>query len=255
MNKSLEIRQIKIEDIILDKNQPRKEISMKELEELEKSIEKNGLIQPIVVRKEKNKFKIVAGERRFRAIRNLGGEYIDAIVRNLKEEDSYKIALIENIQRENLSSIEEALAYSRILSEFDISQEELGEELGKSRSYISNTIRILQLEESVLDYLNKNLISFGHGRALLGIKDMKKQKEIAELIIEKSLSVRETEKIIKDLKKPKVKEVDNHILELEDQLMMSLGTKVNLNYGEKKKTIEIEYYNDEDLERILEKLL
>lgn len=255
MNKSLKISQIKIKDIILDENQPRKEILKKELKELECSIEKNGLIQPIVLRKEKDKFKIVAGERRFRAMRNLGKEYIDAIVRDLKKEDSYKIALIENIQREDLSSIEEALAYTKILNEFEINQEELGKELGKSRSYISNIIRILNLEDSVLKLLNENLISFGHGRALLGIKDMNKQKEMAELIMEKGLTVRETENIIKDLKKPEVKEIDNHILELEDQLMMSLGTKVNLNHGEKKKIIEIEYYNDEDLERILEKLL
>lgn len=252
-----------IEDIALNKisprkGQPRKEFETEQLEELAKSIEIHGVIQPIVLRKKGNRYQIVAGERRYRASKIAGKKKIPSIITEIDDERAAKFALIENIQREDLNPIEEANGYKGLMEEFDLKQDELAEAIGKSRTYITNTLRLLNLEKPVIEYISIGKISPGHGKALLGIKDKKKQLDMAEDIIAQGLNVREIEKRVKEIKKPikKTKKKkplnDSHTTSLEEDMMRSLGTKVNLIPGEKVGKIEIEYYSEEDLERIYE---
>ena len=236
------ILNINIGDIIPNKNQPRTDFDDESLKELAKSIELYGLIQPILVREVKGKYEIVAGERRWRACKLAGLREIPGIVKDMDREESAKIALIENIQREDLNPVEEAQAYKKLMEEFNLTQEELSREIGKSRSYISNSIRILNLDNQVLDHISSGDLSQGHGKAILSIKDKEEQIKIAKEILNKRLNVRDTENLTRNKSK------------VEKELMMALGTKVNLLQGDKKGKIEIEYYGDEDLERLLEVL-
>lgn len=248
------IREIEITKIIPNKYQPREKIKTETVRELAKSIDENGIIQPIIVRRIGRSYEIIAGERRFRAVIKLGLDTIPCIIRDMEDDQSAKLALIENIQREDLNIVEEAKAFKKILREFDYTQKELSREIGKSRSYIANTIRLLDLSEYVLRFILEDTISIGHGKVLLGIKDIEFQKEIADKIIKEKLTVRETENLIKgEAKKPKIKSVkrDEYLVSLENELIMSLGTKVNLIHGKDKGIIEIEYYGEEDLGRIL----
>ena len=257
-NEDDQIVEIKLGDIKKNKYQPRLEFKEEKISELAQSIEENGMIQPIVVSKENNFYYIVAGERRYRAVKKLGWDKIPAIIRDISKKDAAHLALIENIQREDLNVVEEALAYKAILEEFKITQSQLAKQLGKSRPYISNTIRLLDLQEDSLEALIKELISTGHAKLLLALKDDKLEKIVLDEVIKKSLTVRETEKLIGQLRtqdnqkqvKNKI-EKDSYIKSLEEDLMRSLGTKVNLLPGKKKSVIEIEYYSEEDLERIL----
>lgn len=251
-----------IENVSLDlikakENQPRKNFNENSIEELAHSISIHGVIQPIILRKVDNHYEIIAGERRYRAARSIGLIEIPSIIRSIDDEKAAKLSLIENIQREDLNPIEEALAYNSLLSDFGLKQEELGNTLGKSRSYISNVLRLLNLHEDVIKYIYEGLISSGHGKVLLGVRDKEEQLRIANIVVEEKLSVRDTEELL-NRKNPKKKDdpkndiIDPYLSDVQESLMSVLGTKVKLQSGKKVGKIEIEYYGDEDLNRILD---
>ena len=249
------ILNIKIKDIIPNKNQPRRDFDLDSLKELSKSIELYGLIQPILVRQSKDKYEIVAGERRWRACKLAGLKEVACIIKDMDQEESAKIALIENIQREDLNPVEEAQAYKKLMKEFKLTQEELSSQVGKSRSYISNSIRILNLDKEILERISSGQLSQGHGKAILSIKDKDAQVEIAKEILKKGLNVRDTENLTRNKDNLEKDLEKSYIINIEEKLMRALGTKVNLLQGDKKGKIEIEYYGDEDLERLLEFLI
>ncbi len=254
------IKTIDIKLIVPNKNQPRREFKDEDLIELSNSIKINGLIQPIVTRKAGKKYEIIAGERRLRAAKMAGLKEISSIIRDIDDEKSAKFALIENIQREDLNPVEEGQAYRILMDKYKLTQEELSIEMGKSRSHISNTVRLLNLDNEILDYIVDGKLSQGHAKVILALKNKESQKEISRQIIEKKLSVRQTEDLINGMtektkenkSKSKMQTKASNIIEVEETLMNSLGTKVNLKGGNKKGKIEIEYYGLEDLERIIE---
>lgn len=250
------MKNIDIHEISPNKKQPRKYFDQEQIENLAKSIKKHGIIQPIVVRKKELYFEIISGERRWRAAKSIGLREIPAIVKDIDDCEVAQIALIENIQRENLNPIEEAKAFKALIEEHSLTQEKVAEILGKSRSYIANVIRLLNLDEKVRVLIIENKLTSGHGRTILGLNKDKDQIALANLILEKNLSVRETENLVKKLNKDsktKVKEDKKNyaIKEIEENLRTSLGTKVAIKAGKKKGKIEIEYYSEEELERII----
>lgn len=242
-----------------NEDQPRKSFDDEKILELAESIKSNGIIQPLVLKKVNDEYIIVAGERRWRAAKSIGLKEVPARIMNLTEKQILEISLIENIQREDLNSIEEALAYKRLINEFDLTQEELSKRIGKSRVAITNTLRLLNLSEDVQQYIIEGVISEGHGRALLGITDDKIQCELAQNVIDDKLSVRELELLIRKLKtsptRPKSKasnETNPYYKDITYKLENYFGTKVNITNKNNKGKIEIEYYSEEDLQRILE---
>lgn len=250
------IESIKLEDIIPKSDQPRKIFNKDALNDLTESIKVNGVIQPIIIRKIENGYEIIAGERRWRAAKEANLIEIPAIVRDIDEETASKISLIENVQRENLNPIEEAQAYKRLMKEYSLKQDELAKAVGKSRSYISNNIRLLNLDKRVVELIYEGKLTSGHGKALLGIKDLEEQFKAADRIIKQGSNVREVEQTVKvSKKKPKkIKSKESYILEVEEMLMGSLGTKVKLNPGKRSGKIEIEYYGNDDLDRLIDLL-
>lgn len=259
------IENIKLDEINPNQNQPRLDFDKGKIKELAESIEKNGLIQPIILRKAEKGYEIVAGERRFLAVKSLKKESIPAIVRDIEVEESAKLALIENIQREDLNPVEEGIAFKEIINRYNLTQQELAKEIGKSRSYISNSMRLLDLKEETLKELRNGEISIGHGKAILSLKDKSLELSLLEKVLNRNLSVRETEKLVKSLnegkekkeevdKKEEIYDEDNYLKTIESELMMSLGTKVSLKEGKNKGIIEIEFYSEEDLNRLIEML-
>lgn len=254
------IENLPLNKIVAREDQPRKQFTDESLKELSKSIEIHGVIQPIIVRKVDDNYEIVAGERRYRASILAGLKEIACIVRDINVENASKLALIENIQREDLNPIEEALAYRHLVEEFNLRQEDISSSLGKSRTYITNTMRLLNLDERIIQAIHDGRLTSGHGKVLLGIKDPVEQVKLAEKIIHFNLNVRDTETEVKQKKKAITSKEsllrrEPYIVDLEENLMRALGTKVNLNIGDKKGKIEIEYYGDEDLERIYDLLI
>ena len=250
---------VKINLIKSNDEQPRKSFDDEKIMELAESIKSNGIIQPLILRKDKNEYIIVAGERRWRAAKSIGVKEVPAIVMELTDKQVLEISLIENIQREDLNSIEEAVAYKKLIDDFNLTQEELSKRIGKSRVAITNTLRLLNLSEDVQQYLIEGVISEGHGRALLGITDSKKQCELAQSVIDDKLSVRELELLIRkiktDTRKIKTKssnEGNPYYKDVMYKLENYFGTKVNITNKNNKGKIEIEYYSEEDLQRILE---
>lgn len=238
-------------------NQPRKRFNEDKLQELADSIKVHGIIQPLVVQKEGDRYIIIAGERRWRAARNAGLEQVPVIIKEYNSEETLAISLIENIQREDLSPIEEAKAYKRLMEEHHLKQEEVAEKVGKSRSAIANFLRLLNLDETVQLMVEEGSISAGHAKVLLGVEPKEKQKKLAELTAEQELSVRQLEKLVQAAKKPKKEEENDPVEELIYQsigqkMQDILGTKVNIIQGKRKGKIEIEYYSPDDLERILD---
>ncbi len=238
-------------------DQPRKSFDDEKIAELAQSIKEHGIIQPIILNKKNDYYVIVAGERRWRAAKLLGLKEVPAIVMELTDKNILEISLIENIQRQDLNPIEEALAYKKLLSDFNLTQEELSKRVGKSRVAITNVIRLTGLSETVKQYLIDEVITEGHGRALLAIEDPKLQCEIAQKVIDEKLSVRELERLIKLSKsdkpeKKKVREINPYYKDVTDRLQNYFGTKVNISNKNNKGKIEIEYYSEEDLQRILE---
>ncbi|HHV46448.1 MAG TPA: ParB/RepB/Spo0J family partition protein [Tissierellia bacterium] len=254
--KKEKIVEIDVNLVVSNKDQPRKEFEKESLEELRDSIKKYGIIQPIVVRKISGKYEIIAGERRWRAAKEANLDKVPCIIKEVDDMEAIKIALIENIQRQDLNPIEEANAFKALMDNFSLTQEEVAEAVGKSRSYIANTIRLLNLDKEILDYVSQGKISAGHGKALLSVKNKKERLDIAKAIVDKNLNVRDTEKLVSRSKSKKIKEKvsqkDPFVEEVEEKLMSALGTKVNLIPGKKGGRIEIEFYNDEDLQRIVE---
>ncbi|MBN7576512.1 ParB/RepB/Spo0J family partition protein [Clostridium beijerinckii] len=252
---------IPINKIKSDEDQPRKLFDSEKIAELAESIKAHGVIQPLILRELKNdKYIIVAGERRWRAAKMVGLKEVPAIIMELSDKDILEISLIENIQRQDLNPIEEALAYRKLLNDFKITQEELSKRIGKSRVAIANTMRLMNLDERVQQYIIESIITEGHGRVLLSINDKQKQYEIAQQVIDEKLSVRELERLIKrindDIEKEKnnenIGEVNPYYKEIKNQLQNYFGTKVNILNKKNKGKIEIEYYSEEDLQRILD---
>jgi len=241
--------------------QPRQNFDKEKMEELKGSIKKHGMIQPIVVRKMANGYEIVAGERRLKAAKEIGLKKIPAIIKSINNEKSLEIALVENIQREDLNPVEQANAFKRLVDEFNLTQQELAEATGKSRALVTNTIRLLKLNPEIQKNISEGKISFGHAKLLLSIEDEEVQKAVCDRIIVNGLSVRDTERLIKNIekvqKKPfKVKNITiEHFPEVEGRLRDVLGTKISILYDGKKGKINIEFYNKEDLRRITDLLL
>lgn len=256
-----EILNIDINKITPNENQPRKTFENDKIEELAQSIKNHGMIQPIVVKKIESGYEIVAGERRWRASRKAELKEIPCIVKELDEKTHMLIALIENMQRENLNAIEEAVAFERMAEKFKLTQDEISKSVGKSRPYITNTLRLLKLPEEIKNFVLSGELSSGHGRALVGIDDKKKQLELAKMIIEKGLSVRQTEMLADSIEKSngskqkRVKETSAELVRIENDIKSILGTKVTISQGKKRGKIEIEYYSHDELERLIEILM
>lgn len=259
---------ISINDIEPNKEQPRRRFDEDSLIELSESIKQYGVVQPLILQKKNDIFEIVAGERRWRAARMAGLKKVPAIIKNYSEREVLEIALIENIQREDLNPIEEAFAYKKLIEEFELKQDEVADRVAKSRVAITNSLRLLKLSGNVQQMLIDELISSGHARALLSITESKVQDELAMQILDQKLSVRDTEKLVKStlnkkglgkIKKEETKEtkIEKLVLrELEDKIAETLGTKVMIAKKNKNKgVITMEYYSQEDLERITEMLL
>ncbi len=251
---------MKINMVEPNREQPRKYFEEDSLLELADSIKQYGVLQPLLVRKRKDYYEIIAGERRWRAAKLAGIKEIPVIIKDYSEQEVVEIALIENIQRENLNPIEEAMAFKKLLTEFHLKQDEVAERVSKSRTAVTNSMRLLKLNEKVQQMIIDDMISTGHARALLAIDDLEQQHLLAVKIFDEKLSVRETEKLIKDIKKPKEqtkqeKKVENLFIydDLAEKMKQALGTKVKvLAKGNGKGKIEIEYYSDNELERMFE---
>lgn len=253
------VSMIKLSRVEPNKEQPRKNFDEEKLEALAESIKKHGVIQPIIVKDMDNGFyQIVAGERRWRASRMAGLKEIPAIIRSYDELTTMQVALIENLQRENLNPIEEALSYKALLDDFSLTQEQVSEQVGKSRSAVANSIRLLTLPEKVREMLENGVLSSGHARAILAVNSEADKLLLAEKIVEAGLSVRQTEQLAKSLNKPKkeskksqMTQFDIALGEIQQRMSDILGTKVKISNGDKKGKIEIEYYSQNDLERLL----
>lgn len=240
-------------------DQPRKKFDNDKIVELAESIKHHGIIQPLILNKVNDEYIIVAGERRWRAAKSLGLKEVPAIIMNLSDKQILEISLIENIQRQDLNPIEEAFAYKKLLSDFELTQDELSKRIGKSRTAITNSMRLINLDSRVQQYLIEGVISEGHGRALLAIADGDIQYELSQKIIDEKLSVRDIERIVKNIlsdnnkdNRKKEKELNPYYKDIKDRLQNYFGTKVNLSNKKNKGKIEIEYYSEEDLQRILD---
>lgn len=247
------IKEIEVDLICPNPNQPRKSFEKDKLDELAESIKKYGVIQPIIVKKEDEIYTIIAGERRWRASKIAGLSNIPCIIRDIENKNASEIALIENIQREDLNPIDEANAYEYIMDRYAITQEELSGVIGKSRVYVTNTLRLLNLDDYVKEKIISNEISQGHARAIISL-DKNLQKQITDKIIKEGLSVRDVEKLVRDSKKVKVKKVvekDKFVVNIEELLTNKLSAKVKITNKRNKGKIEIEYKSNEDLNRLL----
>ena len=245
-----------------NREQPRKNFDEDALEELAESIKQFGLLQPILVQDRKTYYEIIAGERRWRAAKKAGLTEVPVIIKNLTEQEIVEISLIENIQREDLNPIEEALAYKKLLTEFNLKQDEVADRVSKSRTAVTNSMRLLKLCDEVQQMIINDMISTGHARALIGIEDPEEQYAIAQRIFDEKLSVRDVEKLVKNLGKPKLKkpndkdkslEIIYH--DIEENLKQKLSTKVAISSkGNGTGKIEIEFYSHEDLEKLIDLL-
>lgn len=255
------IQDIKIKELRPNPYQPRKHFQPEAIEELKESILEHGILQPLVVRKSIKGYEIVVGERRYRAAKQAGLETVPAVVRELSEQQMMELAVLENLQREDLNPIEEAAAYQTLMEKLSLTQEEVAKRLGKSRPHIANHIRLLSLPKQIQELISNGTISMGHGRALLGLRQKAKLPLLVDKIVKESLNVRQLEKLIQQLndnvsretKKPEKKK-DRFIREREHQLRERFGTTVNIKQTKNKGKIEIEFFSKEDLERLLDLL-
>ena len=253
---------VKINQVEPNREQPRKDFDEDSLMELADSIKQFGILQPLIVQKKKDYYEIIAGERRWRAAKLAGVKEVPVIIKEYTDQEIVEISLIENIQRENLNPIEEAMAYKRLLEEFNLKQDEVAERVSKSRTAVTNSMRLLKLSSRVQQMIVDDMISTGHARALLAIDDEEQQYQLANRIFDEKLSVRETEKLVKALKNPK-KEIKKEKLEhtfvyqnIEEQMKNIIGTKVSVNAkANGKGRIEIEYYSEKELERIYDLIM
>ena len=253
---------MKINMVEPNREQPRRNFEEDALLELADSIKQFGVLQPLIVRKRNDYYEIIAGERRWRAAKIAGIKEVPVIIKDYNEQEVVEIALIENIQRENLNPIEEAMAFKKLLEEYHLKQDEVAERVSKSRTAVTNSMRLLKLNEKVQQMIIDDMISTGHARALLAIDDLEQQYILANKIFDEKLSVRETEKLIKELKNPKKakekKKVENSFIytDFEDKMKEVFGTKVHVAVkGKGKGKIEIEYYSDDELERMFDMIM
>lgn len=253
---------MKINMVEPNRDQPRKKFEEDALLELADSIKQFGVLQPLLVRKRKDYYEIITGERRWRAAKMAGVKEVPVIIKDYTEQEIVEIGLIENIQRENLNPIEEAMAFKKLLEEFNLKQDEVAERVSKSRTAVTNSMRLLKLDERVQEMIVDDMISTGHARALLAIDDKEQQYDLANKIFDEKLSVRETEKLVKEIKNPKKpkmkKRIENEFVytDLENRMKEVMGTKVNISSkGNGKGKIEIEYYSDDELERMFEMIM
>lgn len=253
---------LKVTEIEPNREQPRKNFDEDALLELSESIRQFGVIQPLIVQKKQDYYMIIAGERRWRAAKMAGLKEVPVIIKNYTDCEIMEISLIENIQRENLNPIEEALAYKRLLTEFQLKQDEVAERVSKSRTAVTNSMRLLKLDERVQQMVIDEMLTTGHARALLALEDKDVQYQVANQVFDQKLSVRETEKIVKKFGEGKKtsrekKEIDNSFIyrNIEDKIKGILGTKIQICHkNDNTGKIEIEYYSNEELERIVELL-
>lgn len=252
------VQYIDINDIRPNRNQPRKNFDSEGIRDLAASIKEHGIIQPLIVRKSDQGYELVAGERRWRAAREAGLDNVPCILRDFTDEENALIAIIENMQREDLDPIEEAEGLETMMKEYGLNQEEVSRSVGKSRPYITNSLRLLKLPKDIQEQLSKGAISAGHARALLSVKSRTTQEQFCQKVIKEGLSVRETEKLVKDggktRKKPSRARKDPDIVAVEEKLKEIYGTKVAITTNGRKGAVEISYYGRDDLNRIIELL-
>lgn len=252
-----------LDKVVASPLQPRKHFQEDQLNELVESIREHGVIQPLIVREVNGKYELIAGERRFRASSKLKLKDVPVIVREASDRDVLEMALIENLQREDLDPLEEAVAYSRLAKEFGLKQEEIAQRVGKNRATVSNSIRLLDLDEQVQTMVSRGMLSAGHAKAILGIKTKAEQRMLADMVVRKKMNVRDTEKLVSDqingktVTKKAVKskispQAEVYIRQIQDQLRSRYATNVAIQHGDKRGKIEIEYYGNEDLGRVLE---
>lgn len=251
------VEQINVSQISANPFQPRKVFDETAIQELAESIQEHGVLQPIIVRKKGQKYELVVGERRYRAAQLAGLTSVPAIVKNFTEQQMMELAILENLQREDLTPIEEAEAYQSLIEKLGFTQEDLAKRLGKSRPHIANHIRLLNLPETVRELVNEGKLSMGHGRTLLGLKKKQQIIELAETVLKQELNVRQLEALVQklneDVSHETVKPNRNIFVEAkESQLREYFGTNVQIKKTKNKGKIEIEFYSEEDLERILE---
>ncbi len=257
------VQLVPLQEIVPSPFQPRKEFAPEQLQELVDSIREHGIIQPLIVRKRNKQYELIAGERRWRAAQELKLKEAPVIVREATDQEVLQLALIENLQREDLNPIEEAVAYQRLAKEFKLRQEDIAQKVGKSRAAVANSMRLLELAPDVQSYLVQGRLSVGHAKVLLGVKTHAEQSLLAETVIRQNLTVRATEKLVANhlartanpapalQKKPATPNLTAHLLHLQNRLQRHLATHVTLHHGEKRGRIEIEYYGNDDLQRLL----
>ncbi|EJL45776.1 stage 0 sporulation protein J [Brevibacillus agri] len=253
-----QVKEVSVSEIRPNPYQPRKEFEQSAIDELANSIREHGIIQPLIVRKSIKGYELVAGERRLRAAKLAGLKQVPVVVKAYTDQQLMEIALIENLQRENLNPLEEAEAYEKLIAHHDYTQEQLAQRIGKSRPHVANMLRLLQLPESIRKMVSAAELSMGHARALLGVSDEKVQKQLAKDVVEKGLNVRQLEELVKQLsvsretKKKKPAKSEPILVELEERLRSRFGTAVKIKKGAKRGKIEIDFYSQEDLQRIIE---
>lgn len=252
------VRYIKTFDIMPNANQPRKTFDEEKIQDLANSILEHGVIQPIVLRKKDEGYEIVAGERRWRAAIKAGLSEVPCLIRELDDEQNMLLAIIENMQREDLNPIEEAEGLNKMIVTYGMTQEQVSKSVGKSRPYITNSLRLLKLPEYVLELISEGKISAAHGRTVITVEDDEVRKRICEQIVKEGLSVRETERLVDESGKPKrkpAKRIKNpNVSRVEEELKEVLGTKININQKGSKGKIEIEFFSKEELERLIDML-
>jgi len=257
------VLKVALDRVVPSPLQPRKRFNQENLEELVDSIREHGVIQPLIVREVDGNYELIAGERRWRASTRLQLDEVPVILREASDRDVLEMALIENLQREDLDPLEEAEAYARLAREFGLKQDEIARRVGKNRATVSNAIRLLDLDEQVQGLVSQKMISSGHAKAILGIKTKAEQRLVADMVIKKKLNVRETEKLVSEQingktvsKKPKTSKLspqaEAYIRQIQDELRSRYATNVAIQHTDKRGKIEIEYYGNEDLGRILE---
>lgn len=257
------VLRVSLDQVIPSPLQPRKRFHEENLDELVDSIREHGVIQPLIVREVDGNYELIAGERRWRASTKLGLDEVPVILRDASDRDVLEMALIENLQREDLDPLEEAEAYDRLAKDFGLKQEEIARRVGKNRATVSNSIRLLDLDKEVQTLVSRRLLSSGHAKAILGIKTKAEQRLLADMVVRKKLNVRDTEKLVSEqingkttAKKPKksklTPQAEAYLRQIQDELRGRFATNVAIQHSDKRGKIEIEYYGNEDLGRILE---
>ncbi|MFJ9501858.1 ParB/RepB/Spo0J family partition protein [Brevibacillus centrosporus] len=255
-----QVKEVSVSEIRPNPYQPRKEFEPAAIEELAQSIKEHGIIQPLIVRKSIKGFELVAGERRLRAAKLCGLKQVPVVVKAYTDQQLMEIALIENLQRENLNPLEEAEAYEKLIAHHDYTQDQLAQRIGKSRPHVANMLRLLQLPETIRKMVSTAKLSMGHARALLAVTKEQAQQQLAKDVVEKGLSVRQLEELVKQLnvsretKKKKTAKNEPVLVEIEQRLRSLFGTSVKIKKGTKRGKIEIDFYSQEDLQRIIDLL-